>query len=188
MATSPTPVPDGLAAAVAGLVAAIDRLAETAAAGEEDEVLANAVAQLDRCGRRLEGQSLRLLAEASERDLPNRSGRGTPGAGLRDRLPTTDPREAARRATPAGAVSGLDDLAAAVDLTPTREAVLSGEVTAESAAHITKALGRLVPPATPAGLVDQATLAEAQQALTKHAAQHDPAVVRAIAERLVATL
>src|SRR4051794_13962627 len=188
MATSPTPVPDGLAAAVAGLVAAIDRLAETAAAGEEDEVLADAVAQLDRCGRRLDGQSLRLLAEASERDLPNRSGLGTLGAWLRDRGPTTDRGEVARRATQAEALFGLDDLATAVDLTATREAVLSGDITTESAAHITQALGRLVPPATPAGLVDQATLAEAQQALTEHAAQHDPAVIRAMAERLVATL
>ena len=68
-----TPPAAGLAAAVAGVVAAIDRLAETAPAGEDDEVLADAVAQLDRCGRRVEGQSLRLLAEASERDLPSRS-------------------------------------------------------------------------------------------------------------------
>jgi len=187
MSTSAPPAA-GLAAAVAGVVAAIDRLAGTAPAGEDDEVLADAVAQLDRCGRRLEGQSLRLLAEASERDLPSRSGLGTLGAWLRDRVPTTDRREVARRAAQAEALFGLDELAGAVDLTATRDAVLSGEVTTGSAAHITQALSRLVPPATPAGLVDEATLAEAQQTLTEHAAQHDPAVVRAMAERLVATL
>jgi hypothetical protein len=169
-------------------VAALDQLAATAATEEDDEVLAAAVAQLDRCGRRLEGQSLRLLAEASERDLPNRSGLGNLGAWLRQQLPTTDRREVARRAAQAEALFGLDDLAGTVDLAPTREAVLAGELSSGSAAHITQALSRLVPPATPAGLVDESTLAEAQEALTGQALEHDPAVVRAMAERLVATL
>src|SRR4051794_2011840 len=188
MASSPARVADGLEAAVSGVVAALDRLAATATAGEDDEVLAAAVAELDRCGRRLEGQSLRLLAEVSERDLPNRSGLGNLGAWLRQQLPTTDRREVSRRAAQAEALFGLDELAGTVDLTPTREAVLSGDLPTGSAVHITQALSRLVPPATPAGLVDEATLAEAQQALTGQATQHDPAVVRAMAERLVATL
>src|SRR5437764_15435052 len=98
MPASPIPVLDGLAAAVGGVVAAIDRLAASPLADEADDVLADALAQLDRCGRRLEGQSLRLLAEASERDLPSRSGVRTLVAWLRDRLPTTDRREVARRA------------------------------------------------------------------------------------------
>src|SRR5215217_3440053 len=186
MASTPASVTDGLEAAVAGVVAALDRLAATAPAGEDDDVLAAAVAELDRCGRRLEGQSLRLLAEVSDRDLPERSGLGNLGAWLRQQVPTTDRREVSRRA--AQALFGLDELAGTVDLAPTRDAVLSGDLPTGSALHITQALSRLVPPATPAGLVDEATLAEAQEVLTGQAAQHDPAVVRAMAERLVATL
>jgi len=188
MATTPASVADGLEAALAGVVAALDRLAATAPAGENDDVLAVAIAELDRCGRRLEGQSLRLLAEVSDRDLPKRSGLGNLGAWLRQQVPTTDRREVSRRAAQAQALFGLDELAGRVDLAPTRDAVLSGDLPTGSALHITQALSRLVPPATPAGLVDEATLAEAQEVLTGQAAQHDPAVVRAMAERLVATL
>jgi hypothetical protein len=188
MGSSHTPATDGLGAAVAGVVAALDRLAATAPADESDDVLAAAVAELDRCGRRLDGQGLRLLAEASERGLPNRSGLGNLGAWLRQLVPTTDRRDVSRRAAQAEALFGLDELAGTVDLSPTRDAVLAGDLPSGSAVHITQALSRLVPPATPAGLVDEATLAEAQEALTVQAAQHDPAVVRAVAERLVATL
>src|SRR3954451_19285560 len=120
MASTATSVADGLKAAVAGVVAALHRLGGPPPAGEDDDVLAVAVAELDRCGRRLEGQSLRLLAEVSDRDLPKRSGLGNLGAWLRQQVPTTDRREVSRRAAQAQALFGLDELCRTWDLSPTR--------------------------------------------------------------------
>jgi hypothetical protein len=180
--------PGRLAAAVAGVATALDGLADTVLDGASDEEVAEAVRLLDRCGRRVDGQGLRLLAEASRRSLPGGCGLGSLGAWLRQQVVTTDRGDAAARSAQAEALFGLDDLAGTVDLAPTREAVLSGDVSGRQAACITSALERLVPPATPPGLVDEATLAEAQQTLVEQAAQQPPAVVRAVAERLVAAL
>jgi Domain of unknown function (DUF222) len=182
------PARRGLAAAVAALEAALDALGETDLGREDDDALTGAVASLERCGRRLDGQGLRALAEASQRDLPGRSGLGTLGGWLREQVPTVDRGAATARALQAQALFGLDELAGELDLGRTRDAVLSGELSTRHAGYIVQALGRLVPPATPAGLVDPATLAEAQEALTAQAAGLSPAVVRAMAERLVATL
>jgi hypothetical protein len=170
------------------VAAAVDVLADAVLDKADDEELTRAVAALDRCARRLDGQSLRLLAEASRRSLPGSAGLASLGAWLRQQVVSADRGEVAARAAQAETLFGLDPLAETLDLARTREAVLSGDVSAKSAACITQAMGQLVPPATPAGLVDDETLAEAEETLVDQARQQPPAVVRAVAERLVATL
>jgi Domain of unknown function (DUF222) len=188
VAGRPAEAPGGLPAAVAGVAAAVDALADLVLDPATDEELTRAVAVLDRCSRRLDGQTLRLLAEVSRRSLPAELGVGSLGAWLRQQVVSADRGEATARAAQAEALFGLDELADNLDLTRTRDAVLSGEVSAKHAACITQAMSRLVPPATPAGLVDGATLAEAEEVLVDQARSQPPAVVRAVAERLVATL
>src|SRR5919107_1567631 len=178
----------GLAAALAALTAALDTLAGTDLGAEDEDALTAAVPLLERNCRRLDGQGLRLLAEAARRDLPGRCGLGTIGAWLRQQVPTVDRGTATGRGAQALALFGLDELADTLDLTSTRDGVLSGQVSPRHATYITQALSRLVPPATPEGLVDETTLAEAQQALAEQSARQSPAVVRAMAERLVAGL
>jgi hypothetical protein len=177
-----------LPAVVAGLAAAVEVLAGTVLDAADDDELTRAVADLDRCARRLEGQSLRLLAEAGRRSLPGGLGLGSLGAWLRQQVVSADRGEVAARAAQAETLFGLSELADTVDLARTREAVLAGEVSAKSAAYITQAMERLVPPATPSGLIDEATLADAEEMLVEQARHQPPAAVRAVAERLVATL
>src|SRR4051794_20665428 len=188
MASAAARTSGGLAAALAALAAALDALAATELGAEDEDALTAAVPLLERCGRRLDGQGLRLLAEAARRDLPGGYGVGTVGAWLRQQVPTLDRGTATARGAQALALFGLDELGGTLDLTRTRDGVLSGEVSARHATYITQALSRLVPPATPEGLVDETTLAEAQQALTEQSGMQSPAVVRAMAERLVAGL
>src|SRR5919112_269542 len=188
MATPAARTSGGLTAALAALAAALDALAGTDLGAEDEEALTAAVPLLERSSVRLEGRGLRRLAEAVRRDLPGRCGLATIGAWLRQQVPTVDRGTATGRGAQALALFGLDELADTLDLTSTRDGVLSGEVSSRHATYITQALSRLVPPATPEGLVDEITLAEAQQALAEQSARQSPAVVRAMAERLVAGL
>jgi len=155
--------------------------------------------------RALAGVQLAAVAEGLTRGLAAEagagSGSGAPGRWVRSLISIT-PGEAARRADLASALftasTGPDAGDDAADdtggLAPTRQAVLAGVISTAHAGHVVSALARLVPPSTPAGLIDQATLAEAQALLLAAAsgdqthAGLDPTQVAKAAIALTATL
>src|SRR5215216_1941881 len=110
MASPAAKTSGSLAAALAALAAALDALAATELSGEDEDALTAAVPLLERCSRRVDGQALRLLAEAARRDLPGRCGLGTVGAWLRQQVPTVDRGTATARGAQALALFGLGEL------------------------------------------------------------------------------
>ncbi len=138
------------------------------------------VVATERAMRALAGVQLAAVAEGLTRGLAGEagagSGSGAPGRWVRSLISIT-PGEAARRADLAGALftgftgpgagdhAGDGDGDEAGGLGPTRQAVLAGVISTAHAGQVVSALARLVPPCTPAGLIDEATLAEAQALL-----------------------
>ncbi len=151
------------------------------------------VVATERAMRALAGVQLAAVAEGVARGLPVSSGAGSgsgaPGRWVRSLISIT-PGEAARRADLAGALftaftgpgaggdAGDGDAGGDGDdaggLAPTRQAVLAGVISTAHAGHVVSVLARLAPPCTPAGLIEEATLAEAQ-ALLLGAASGDEA-------------
>ena len=144
--------------------------------------------------RALAAQQLAAIAEGLSRGLPAAQGAGTssgaPGKWVRS-LITVNPGDAARRASLAATLF-CEPYSA--DLGPTREAALAGAISLAHAGHITEALGRLRPPDTPDGLIDDTTRAEAQTVLLSAAtgdetsAGLDPLQVARAGVALTATL
>ncbi|MBC7639948.1 MAG: hypothetical protein H7231_09230, partial [Rhodoferax sp.] len=161
----------------AALDAVRDALAVLAGAGPwraSDKQVASLILETEVFARRLAGVQLAAIAEGVTRGLPFSHGAGTgraaPGRWVRSLIAVT-PGDAARRADLAGALFTTTGLGpGATELTPTRNAVLAGRVSTAHATHIVDAIEQLLPPHTPAGVVDDATRAEAQALLLACAA------------------
>ena len=153
---------------------ALDALADVGPWRASDAEVAALVVQAETFARRLAGVQLASIAEGVNRGLPFSHGAGTgraaPGRWVRSLIAVT-PGDAARRADLAGALfTTTGPGPGATELTPTRNAVLAGRVSTAHATHIVDAIEQLLPPHTPAGVVDDATRAEAQALLLACAA------------------
>lgn len=157
-------------AALVALTSGVDTVRDAAPWHASDREVADLVVQLEIAMRALAGVQLTAIAEGITRGLPLACGAGTgqaaPGRWLRS-LVAINPGDARRRA----------DLAAALftgpqarEFEPTRSALLAGSISPVHAGHVVDAVERLLPPATPAGLVDDATRSEAQALLLQAAA------------------
>lgn len=182
------------AQAVGAVSAALDVLVGAGAWQVSDAEVAGLVVQLEVLARRVQAVQLGVVAEGISRGLPLASGAGTgasaPGRWLRSLVAIT-PGDAARRA---GLAQALFSGPGHQELAPTRQALAAGAIGTAHAGHIVTALAQLEPPATPQGLIDEGTRAEAQSLLLGFAAgsdQHhalDPAQVAKAARTLCATV
>ncbi len=183
-----------IGAVLATLTAAVSTVRATAPWQADDPEVADLVVQLEVAMRALAGVQLSAIAEGLTRGLPLACGAGTgraaPARWLRS-LVAINPGDARHRADLAAALfSGPQ----ADELEPTRAAVLAGSISPVHAGHVVDAVERLLPPATPAGLVDDATRVEAQALLLQAGAgdrDHpavDPTQLAKAALALTATL
>ncbi|MBC7638411.1 MAG: DUF222 domain-containing protein, partial [Rhodoferax sp.] len=177
---------------------ALDALADVGPWRASDAEVAALVVQTETFAPRLAGVQLAAIAEGVTRGLPHAAGAGTgraaPGRWVRSLIAITA-GEAARRADLADALfTSTGPGPGATEQIPTREAVLAGAISTAHATHIVDAIQRLSPPHTPAGVVDEATRAEAQSLLLGCAAGDqahaplDPTQVAKAATALTATL
>lgn len=152
------------------------------------------VVQTESLSRRVAGAQLAVIAEGLTRGLPAAagagSGSGAPGRWVRSLVAAT-PGDASRRASLA---TSLFTGPEGQEFTPTREALLAGQLGVAHATQVVEAVGRLGPPATPAGLIDETTRSEAQVLLVSAAtggddrAALDPTQVARAGVALTATL
>src|SRR4051794_26690123 len=117
MTTRPAEPTCEAAAALAQVVAGLDRLAAVASWQAGDDDLAAAVAGLAQVVRLAEAQTVRLAAEAAGRGLPGRQGHGRLAGWVQAQQPTTSPREAIATARRAEALYARP---VAAELAPTR--------------------------------------------------------------------
>ncbi|GAA4360516.1 HNH endonuclease signature motif containing protein [Angustibacter luteus] len=181
MTSAPGDGVDAASAALADALEAISRFAQIPAWRLADGQLTEAVAGLDALTRRVGAQSVRVVAEASSRGLPAQAGHGRATGWIRQAVPTMSPRDAATLARRADA---LYPGPGAVDLEPTRAAVLSGSVALDQAEVLTTTLSALQPPTVPAGTIDEDTLDEAQTFLLDQSAAFDASKLTRIAAYL----
>ena len=115
-----------------------------------DEALAGAVAGLDQVRAARVGAAYGWPRKRARADYPARRGHARLEHWIREQTPTTSPRVAAAQARRA---ERLFTSAVAADLAPTRDALLTGQVSAEQADVVARTVQGLVPPIVPAGAV-----------------------------------
>jgi len=184
--------------ALAALTAAVSTLRGVGAWQASDAEVADLIVAVEVATRALAGVQLAAIAEGVNRGLPFSSGAGTgasaPGRWVRS-LISVNPGDAGRR-TDLASTLFTDSCRGpgASELTPTRDAVLAGQVSTAHATHIVDAVRQLSPPHTPEGVIDEATRAEAQTLLLAVAtgdqshAPLDPTQVAKAAVALTSTL
>ena len=166
---------DVVGAALVALSAAVSTAREVGPWQASDAQVAELIVAVEVAARALAGVQLAAIAQGITRGLPFTAGAGTgaaaPGRWVRSLIPV-NPGEAARRATLAAALFTSTSTSTstgpgpgATELTPTRDAVLSGAVSTAHAQVVVAAMEQLLPPHTPHGVVDEATLVEAQALL-----------------------
>ena len=152
-------------AALAALTTAVTTLRDVGPWQASDAEVADLVVGLETACRSLAGVQLAVIADGIDRGLPFTTGAGTgqsaPGRWVRS-LVSVNPGEAGRRAALASAVFTGPR---AAELAATRDAVLAGSISTAHAQVVVTAVEQLLPPHTPAGLVDDATRVEAQTLL-----------------------
>jgi hypothetical protein len=178
MTSAPTDEASAAATALTEAVAAIDRFAQVEGWQLAEAELAEALVTLTGLSRKVGAQAVRVLAEADSRGLPARAGHARAAGWVRQVLPTTSPRDAAALARRADA---LYTSPAAVDLGPTRAAVLAGAIGLEHADVLTATITALQPPAVPAGIIDPEVLDQAQVLLVEQGKQFEPGQLRRLA-------
>ncbi|MBC7640669.1 MAG: DUF222 domain-containing protein, partial [Rhodoferax sp.] len=155
----------GVGAALVALSAAVSTAREVGPWQASDDQVADLIVAVEVATRALAGVQLAAIAEGVTRGLPFSTGAGTgasaPGRWVRS-LVSVNPGEAGRRATLAAALFTGPE---ATELTPTRDAVLAGSISTAHAQVVVAAMEHLLPPHTPAGVIDDATRAEAQALL-----------------------
>jgi hypothetical protein len=173
-----------LAERVAAVAAAVDALLAEDLSTASDEAVLAAARMIETARRRLESFDLPLVAELDRRSVVGRELAPSVAAFL-TRLVNVSPREARQRVLHARAL-GPRQAISGEPLAPLRpvlaEARWSGTVNEEHVEVVLRTLHRL-PLTMPTPMVD-----EAEAFLTGWAAQVDPAALRPIAARLLATL
>ena len=173
-----------LASRVAAVSAAVDELLTVDLVAVSDESLLAAARSVESARRRLAAFDVPLVAELDRRPLVGRELAPSVAAFL-SRLFSVSPREASRRVRQARELGSRQALSGEV-LPPVRPvlaaAVRSGAVNDEHVSVVLSTLRRL-PSSLPVSVVD-----EAEDFLTGWACQVDPAALRPIAARLLATL
>src|SRR6476646_6758748 len=159
-----------VAAAIAAARGALDGLAGVGPWQASDVEVAELVVTTEMLSRRLAGVQLAAIAEGVSRGLPYASGAGSaptaPGRWVRS-LIAVNPHEAKRRAALA---SDLFTQPGAPEFAPTRAALRAGAISTAHAQVVVTTIEKLLPPSTPAGVVDETTRAEAQALLAGAAA------------------
>ncbi|WP_426566801.1 DUF222 domain-containing protein [Angustibacter sp. McL0619] len=181
MSTTPASPTSEASAALTQVLSGLARLTAVASWQVSDDDLADSVAVLDQVSRLALAQSSRLLAEAGSRGLPGQGGHGRLEHWLRAKVPTSSPRTAAALARRS---ERLFTSALAAELQPTREALLSGAVSAEQADVVAGAVEALLPPTVPAGVVPDDAVVQGQTFLLEQAAHFDPVQLRRLATHL----
>src|SRR4051812_20668226 len=125
MTSAPTDDASAAATALAAAVAAVDRFAQVEGWQLAEGELPTLLGRLETLARRVAGQAVRVVAEADTRGLPAQAGHATAAGWVRQVLPTVSGRDAAALARRA---HDLYRSPAAVDLGPTRAAVLAGTI------------------------------------------------------------
>jgi len=176
---------DGLLAErVAAVAAAVDALLAEDLSTASDEAVLAAARVVESASRRLAGFDLPLVAELDRRSVVGRELAPSVAAFL-SRLVNVSPREARQRVRHARSL-GPRQAISGEPLPPLRpvlaEARRSGTVNEEHVEVVLRTLHRL-PSTLPAPVID-----EAEAFLTGWASQVDPAALRPIAARLLATL
>src|SRR4051794_9527868 len=171
MTSAPTDDASAAATALAAATRAVQDFAAIEGWQLAETDLTEALTTLETLARRVAGQAVRVVAEADTRGLPAQAGHATAAGWVRQVLPTVSGRDAAALARRAHDLYGSP---AAVDLGPTRAAVLTGTIGLEHADVLTATITALQPPHVPAGLIDAEVVDDAQQVLLQQAGQFEP--------------
>lgn len=182
--TDPVTADPVTTAALRAIDEAVDILVDRGAWPLTDDALAGLVQASEIAARRLLAVQVRAAAEAGRRGLPQRVGCKGTGVWLRSLVNLTV-GEAGQRARAGELVftspRGLDQ-------PEVRAALLDGSVTVGHAHVVAGAVAELMPPTTPAGIVDDDTRAEVQVFLAERARVLDARQLRTLATTLTARL
>jgi hypothetical protein len=181
MTSEPQP---GAPTALAAVLPELARLARLEAWQLSEDEVAAVFTGLDQARRLVEAAQVVLLAEAAGRGLPAKVGARTAGQWA-ERVVTGDCTGAHLLARRAGA---LYSSPAAADLGPTREAMLSGQVSGRQVDVLVDTVTKLSAPVCPPGTVDPDDLVKCQAVLLDAAGEGGITQMRRTADVLAALL
>lgn len=154
-----------------------------------DEELTQLVVGLEVVARQLVAAQSALVAEASRRGMPGRAGTKD-GAGWLRSLVNLTPAQARLRAEVGQALLGSSRPGESrdEDLTPVRDALMVGTITAEHAKVVLDAADQLSPPAAPPNALAPGVRAQALGFLVEHGSASNAYQLKTTSARLVAEL